>query len=132
RRSSRSRWSGWAWTASLVDDRFAKRDCDRLRSRVGLALGEDVTDVALHRLLADEELRGDVGVRHAVGEELEDLPLPPGQHVVLVAAREERRHERGVDVALAARDLLDRPQQRLVRRLLQDVALRARLEAAAE
>ena len=55
-----------------------------------------------------------------------------GEHVVLVLAGEERGHERRVDVALAARDLLDRAQQRLVRRLLEDVALRARLEAAAE
>ena len=103
-----------------------------MRARVGFELGEDVPDVALHRLLADEELRRDVGVRHAVGEELQDLALSPREHVVLVTAGQEGGHERRVDVALAARDLLDRAQQRLVRRLLQDVALRARLEAAAE
>ena len=45
---------------------------------------------------------------------------------------EEGGHQRRVDEALAADDLVDRPQQRLVRRLLEDVALRAGLEAAAE
>src|SRR5271169_6551566 len=119
-------------STALVDDRVAQRDRDRVRAGVSLELREDMPHVALHRLLADEELRGHVGVGHAVGEKLEDLPLPPGEHVILVLAGEEGRHQGRVDVALAAGDLLDRPQQRLVRRLLEDVALRARLEAAAE
>ena len=48
---------------------------------------------------------------------------------VLAAEQDERRR---IDVALPAGDLLDRAEQRLVRRLLQDVTLRARLEPAAE
>ena len=75
---------------------------------------------------------GDVGVRHAVGEQLEDLPLARRQHVGLVLAGEERGHQRRVDVTVALRDLLDRAHERLVRRLLEDVALRAGLEPAAE
>src|SRR4051794_3816820 len=117
---------------SSVDDRVAQCDRDRVRPRVGLELGEDVAHVALHGLLRDEELGGYVGIRHSVGEQLEDLALAPREHVVLVLAREERRHERGVDVALTAGDLLDRAQQRGVRSLLEDVTLRARLEAAAQ
>src|SRR4051812_41098571 len=117
---------------SSVNDRLAERDCDRVRARVGLELREDVPHVALHRLLADEELRRDVRIRHAVGEQLQDLALAAGEHVVLVTAGEERRHERRVDVALAGGDLLDRAQQGRVRRLLEDVALRAGLEPAAE
>ena len=74
----------------------------------------------------------DVRVRHPVGEQLQDLALARGEHVVLVLAGQERRHQRRVDEALAAGDLLDRAQQRRVRRLLEDVALRARLEPAAE
>ena len=88
--------------------------------------------MALDRLLADEEPGRDVRVRHPVGEQLQDLALAGGEHVVLLLARQERRHQRGVDEALAAGDLLDRAQQRRVRRLLQDVALGARLEPAAE
>ena len=61
-------------------------------------------------------------------EELQDLALPRREQVFLVLPGEERGHERRVDVALAAGDLLDRAQQRLVRRLLEDVALRTRLE----
>src|SRR5207244_3257666 len=130
--SARSRSASSLAGLPLVDDGFTECDRDCVRARVRLELGEDVPDVALYRLLADEELCCDVGVRHAVGEELEDLALPPGEHVVLVAAGQEGGHESRVDIALAARDLLDRPQERLVRRLLQDIALGARLEAAAE
>src|ERR671919_2193786 len=92
-------------TAVLIDDRFAKRNRHRVRACVRLELGEDVPHVALHRLLADEQLRGDVRVRHAVGEQLEDLALAAGEHVVLVTSGEERRHERRVDIAFAGRDL---------------------------
>src|SRR5919204_5288564 len=116
---------------ALVDDRFAKRNCDGVRSRVGLELREDVPHVALDRLLADEEPAGDVGVRHPVGEQLQNLALAAGEHVLAVA-REEGRHQRRVDEALAGDDLVDRLQQRLVRRLFEDVTLRARLEAASE
>src|SRR6266849_1967248 len=117
---------------ALVDDRFAKRNRNRLRPSVRLELGEDVADMALHGLLTDEELRSDVLIGHAVREQLEDLPLAPGQHLFLVLAGQERGHQRRVDVTLAPRDLLYRPQQRLVRRLLEDVTLRARFEPSAE
>src|SRR5207253_11155530 len=123
--------SGYASDAS-VDDRFAKRNRNRLRARVRLELREDVPDVALHGLLTDEELRGHVLIRHPVREQLQDLALAAGQHLVLVLAGEERRHQRWIDVAFAGRHLLDRTQQRLVRRLLEDVALRAGLEPAPE
>src|SRR5439155_4094497 len=117
---------------ALVDDRFAKRNGARLRPRVRLELGQDVADVALHGLLADVELCGHVLVGHPVGEQLQDLPLAAGQHVVLVLAGQERRHQRGIDIALAGGDLLDRAQQCLVRRLLEDVSLRSGLEPAPE
>ena len=109
-----------------------RRDRDRLRARVGLELREDVANVALDRLLRDEQLGRDVGVRHPVGEELQDLALARGEHVGAVARLRQRRHQGGVDERLAGRDLLDRAQQRLVRRLLEDVATRTRLEAALE
>src|SRR5215813_10333300 len=117
---------------ALVDDRFAKRNRHRLRARVCLELREDVPDVALDGLLADEELRCNVLVGHSVREQLQDLALAAREHLVLVLAGQERRHECGIDVALAGRDLLDRAQQRLVGRLLEDVALRSRLEPTAE
>src|SRR5947207_15902387 len=92
---ARTRWP------ALVDDRFAKRNRHRLRPRVSLELGEDVPDVALDGLLADEELRSHVLIRHAVREQLQDLPLAAGEHLVLVLAGQEGRHQRRVDVALA-------------------------------
>src|SRR5439155_5987617 len=72
-----------------VDDRLAKRDRDGVRPGVRLELREDVPHVALHGLLADEELLRDVRVRHPVGEQLEDLALASGQHLL---AGEEVRH----------------------------------------
>src|SRR3954454_19977086 len=129
---SLSRASSGPDDARSVNDRFAQGDRDCVRPRVGLELREDVPHVALDRLLRDEEPLRDVGVGHAVREELEDLPLPRRQHVGLVLAGEERRHKRRVDVALALSDLLDRADERLVRRLLEDVALGTAFEAAAE
>src|SRR3954447_9146102 len=117
--------------AGLIDDRVAKRNRNRVRPRVRLELGEDVPDVALDRLLADEQPRRDVGVRHPVGEKLQDLPLPAGEHLVAGVA-EEGGHQRGVDETVARDDLVDRLQQGLVRRLLEDVALGPGLEPAAE
>src|ERR671931_359337 len=114
-----------------VDDRVAKRNRDRVRPSVRLELGEDVPDVALDRLLADEEPCRDVCIRHPVREELQDLALPPREHLVARVA-EERGHQCRIDEALASDDLVDRLQQRLVRRLLEDVALGARLKAAPE
>ena len=64
----------------------------------------------------------------AVGEQLQDLALARREHVAVVLAGEERGHQRRVDVALAGGDLLDRAHERRVRRLLEDVALRAGLE----
>src|SRR5918992_391513 len=117
--------------AKSVDDRFAEGDCDGMSPGVCLELGEDVPDVALHRLLADEEPGGDVGVRHAVSEQLQDLALALGQHL-LPLAREESGHEGGVHVALPTGHLLDGAEERLMRRFLEDVALGARFQAAAE
>src|SRR5215510_2260549 len=94
-------------SAALVDDRVTERDRNRVGAGVGLELREDVAHVALHRLLANEEPAGHVRVRHPVGEQLQDLALPGGQHVLLVP-REERGHQRRVDEALAGDDLVDR------------------------
>src|SRR5262249_51705225 len=105
---------------NLIDNRVAKRNRNRVRPRVRLELREDVAHVALDGLLADKKLRGDVRVRHPVGEELEDLPLPPGEHLVARIA-EEGRHQGRVDEAVARDDLVDRLQQCLMWSLLEDV-----------
>jgi len=73
-----------------------------------------------------------VRVRHAVGEQLEDLALARCERVVAVPTLHERGHQRLVDEGVPVGDLLDRAQERLVGRFLEDVAAGARLEAARE
>src|SRR5205823_13996133 len=68
--------------ATLIDNRVAKRNRNRVRPRVRLELREDVPHVALDRLLADEEPRGDVRLGHPVGEQLPDLTPAAGTHLV--------------------------------------------------
>src|SRR4051794_33135296 len=98
---------------SLLDDRFAQGDRDGLRAVVGLELGEDVPHVALDGLLADEELLRDVCVRHAIGQELEDLALATRDQA-LAGELEQGRCERGVDEVLAPRDAVDGAHDRVV------------------
>src|SRR5207247_8128791 len=99
-------------------------DRDRVRPRVRLELGEDVPHVALYGLLADEESLRGVRVRHTVCEQLQDLALARREHFLAVLAAEERGHQRRIDEAVSAGDLLDRAHERLVGRFLEDVALR--------
>src|SRR5438093_2789125 len=93
-------------TITSVDDRLTQRDRHGMRPGVRFELREDVADVALHRLLRDEELLRDVGVGHAVGEQLQNLALATGEHLALVARGEELGHERRVDVVFAFGDAL--------------------------
>src|SRR5580765_8188490 len=60
-------------------------------SRPGLKLGQDVPDVALHRLFREEEPRSDLAVHEAVGDELQNLDLT--RRRILGARREARRRE---------------------------------------
>src|SRR2546423_8646675 len=86
--------------AALIDDRVAKRNRNRVRPRVRLELRENVPHVALDGLLADEKPRGDVRVRHPVGEQLQDLALAAGEHLVPRVA-EVRRHQCLIDEPVA-------------------------------
>src|SRR3954465_15442690 len=60
----------------LIDDRLAESDRNGMGGRGGRGLGGDGPNVALRRLRADEEAGGDIGIRHAVGEQLQELALP--------------------------------------------------------
>ncbi len=62
----------------------------------------------------------------------EDLSLTDRQDVRAAPALRERRHQSRIDERLARSDLLDRPEQRLVGRFLEDVPAGAGLEAALE
>ena len=119
--------------APLVDHRFAQRDRHGLRAGVGLELREDVADVALHRLLRDEEpsrrhrrsrgrRRAAAGSRARAGS-----ACPPGLGPRGTAASAPgRRSPSPAAIFSIART------RRPVRSLLEDVALGAGLEPAAE
>ena len=64
--------------------------------------------MTLDRLLADEQLRGRVRVRHAVGEQLQDLPLARGQHLLAVLAR-------GIESGAKGYILKEAPHETLVK-----------------
>ena len=123
RSASRARSSS-DWAAHGAQSMIASRRAiaTAWRAAVGFQLGQDVPHMALDGLLADEQLGSRVRIRHPVGEQLQDLPLAAGEHVRLVLAGDEGRHQRRVDEALAGGDLLDRAEERGVRRLLEDVA----------
>ena len=98
-------------------------------------LGEDCRDVVAHRLLAEEERRGDLGVRASPGQELEDLELAGcelGKRLAEVRARRGRREAlqppaiAWAEDRLAVRDGPDRPERLILNRALELVAARAR------
>ena len=74
---------------------------DRLDAVAEPELHEHAGDVGLDRRLGDDQLGGDLGVREAAGDELEDLELAGGE---LVEAGRGRAGGRA-----GARELLDQP-----------------------
>src|SRR5437763_11122910 len=55
------------------------REGHRFELRMDAELPQEISDVRLHRLRADEELARDVLVPEALGQQAEDLPLPVGE-----------------------------------------------------
>jgi hypothetical protein len=51
-------------------------ECDRLGAVACVNLGEQVVDVAFDGAFADDELFGDLAVRHAGGDECQYLGFP--------------------------------------------------------
>ena len=64
---------------------------------------EDAGDVGLHRRLAEEQRGGDLGVRHAAGDQAEDFEFAGGQRGRVAAGgaeARERAHDIGIFKAL--------------------------------
>src|SRR4051812_41659170 len=79
---------------------------------------EDVCAMALHRLLADDQQRGDVVVRVGLGNQLDDLLLARGQRVLrgdlaapgaFEVVANDGPDRRGIEERLAAPGGADRP-----------------------
>ncbi len=91
-----------------------------MRTAACLQLGEEVPDMALHRLLRQEEAIADLAVHEPVGDELQDLDLAGGR--ILPAAlgrRLEGNHFRDGGITarrhrLEASGVLAVPGQNLV------------------
>src|SRR2546430_15418916 len=72
------------WSSDVCSSDLTIGALDRLRQgdpRGDADLAEDVPQVRLDRLLAEEELRGDLGIRLAVDDEPRDLELAFGQRL---------------------------------------------------
>src|SRR3954469_21793621 len=76
-----ARRSGGCATLSrpALDDPRPDRVDRGLDAVLDLELHQDAGDVVLHRLRADEELRGDLGVAFALGQQPKHLDLALGQ-----------------------------------------------------
>src|SRR5699024_5870975 len=68
-----------AWTRRGLDQALVLGDADGAGPGVDAELGEDIDEVTLHGRLGDEQLLGDLGVRGAGGQELDDFALAPSQ-----------------------------------------------------
>ena len=63
----------------LVDQAAAKADSNRMGPAASLELREQVPDVALDRLLGEEEPDADLAVDETVGDQLQHLDLTGGR-----------------------------------------------------
>jgi hypothetical protein len=61
--------------ADLGDQAASEADGDRVRPGARLQLGEQVADVRLHRLLAQEETDSDLPIHEAVRDQLKNFDL---------------------------------------------------------
>src|SRR5438128_10142764 len=75
--------------AASVHHLLAQREADQLGRLVEVELLHDLLAVGLDRVLAEREGGGDLAVRAPLGDELEDLALPPREtrEVVVVPRR---------------------------------------------
>ena len=62
------------WT-KLADDPATEADRDGMGARPGLELGEQVTDVGLHRFLGQEQPLSDLAIHQTFGNQLQNLDL---------------------------------------------------------
>jgi hypothetical protein len=78
----------------LVDQAAAEADSDRVRAAASLELREEVPDMALDRLLGEEEPDADLAVHEPVGDQLQHLDLPGGRLLLQLLKRRglERNH----------------------------------------
>jgi len=63
----------------LADEAAAKADSDRMGPAAGLELREQVANVALDRLLGEEEPDADLAVDETIGDQLQHLDLAGGR-----------------------------------------------------
>ena len=90
----KSRLSGGSFASpGLVDQASPEADRDRVGAAPGLKLREEMPDVALDRLLREEEPNADLAVHEAVRDQLQYLDLP-GRRLLLqlLEGRLERNH----------------------------------------
>src|SRR3954451_11433548 len=87
--------SGRLFFVGLVDQAPAEADCYRVSAAAGLELREEVADMALDRLLREEEPDADLAVHEAVRDQLQHLDLARGRLLLELLQRRRERDDLG-------------------------------------
>src|SRR5215204_3780266 len=88
----------------LADQAAAEADGHRVCARPGLQLRQQVADVRLDRLLAEEEPLADLPVDEAVRDQLKNLDLAGGRLLLELLERRRERNHLGVPVGAPGRE----------------------------
>jgi hypothetical protein len=94
----------------LADETAAEADGNRMGTRAGLQLRQQVTDVRLDRLLAEEQPLTDLAVHEAVRDQLQHFDLAGGRLLLELLERRGEGNDLGTAVRPAGRDGLEAPR----------------------
>jgi hypothetical protein len=93
--------------ADLGDQAASEADGDCVRSRTSLQLCEQVADVRLHRLLAQEETDSDLAIHEAIGDQLQNFDLPHRWLLLQLAEGAGKGDDFGVTVLTLGSDRIE-------------------------
>ena len=88
-----SRSASGSKSESSADDAAAEADGNSVGPRAGLELRQEMPDVALDRLLGEEEPLTDLAVHEAVRDQLKNFDLPGGRLLLELLERSRERDD---------------------------------------
>jgi hypothetical protein len=91
----------------LGDQAASETDCDCVGPGTGLQLGEQVADVRLDRLLAEEESDSDLAIHETIGDQLQHFDLPHRRLLLQLAEGAGKGDNFGVSVLTLGSDRIE-------------------------